>query len=127
MVQAYVYRDHADHRLTAISLYNLRYNEAIESFVQVDNHHAPYIYQQPQSWGAVYLPEPWRQFKLWMKKFPWNQDPLVPNSLTNRWPHEKVSPFRSLVKLGVPSLTVASLCRAGKVGYFVGQNEGNTD
>lgn len=86
-----MYRDRADHRLAAISLYNLRYNEAIESFVEVDNNHSPYIYQQPQSWGAVYLPEPWRQFKSWMKNFPWKQDPVVPNSLTNRWPYERVS------------------------------------
>ncbi|GAA5985543.1 hypothetical protein JCM10908_007019 [Rhodotorula pacifica] len=89
MVEAYVYRDRADHRLTAISLYNLRYNEAVEDFVTIDNKHTPYIYQQPQSWGAIYLPEPWRQFKLWMKNFPWDKDPVVPDSLTNRWPYQR--------------------------------------
>ncbi|GAA6019196.1 hypothetical protein JCM8202_000930 [Rhodotorula sphaerocarpa] len=89
MVRAYVYRDHADHRLTAISLYNLRYNEAREAFVQVENNHAPYIYQQPQSWGAVFLPEPWRQYTRWMETFPDGQDPVVPDSLTNRWPYRQ--------------------------------------
>lgn len=86
MVDAYVYRDHADHRLSAISLYNLRYNEAIESFVSVKNGHRPYIYQQAQSWGAVFLPEPWRRFLAYVKRFPLGKDPLVPDSLTNRWP-----------------------------------------
>lgn len=90
MVRAYVYRDRADSRLVAISLYNLRYNEAREEFVQVDNNHEPFVYQQPQSWGAVFMPEPWRQFKSWLTNFPWDQDPIVPNSLTNRWPYKKV-------------------------------------
>lgn len=85
-----MYRDHADHRLTAISLYNLRYNEAREAFVHVENNHAPYIYQQPQSWGAVFLPEPWRQYTRWMETFPDGQDPVVPDSLTNRWPYRQV-------------------------------------
>ncbi|GAA6057697.1 hypothetical protein NBRC10513_003040 [Rhodotorula toruloides] len=87
MVDAYVYRDHADHRLSAISLYNIRYNEAIESFVSVENGNRPYIYQQAQSWGAVFLPEPWRRFLTYVKRFPAGKDPLVPDSLTNRWPY----------------------------------------
>jgi len=91
MVEAYVYRDHADHRLFTISLYNLRYNEAIESFVSVDNGHRPYIYQQPQSWGAIFMPEPWRRFTSYVKNFEKGLDPLVPNSLTNRWPFAQVS------------------------------------
>lgn len=91
MVEAYVYRDHADHRLFTISLYNLRYNEAIESFVSVDNGHRPYIYQQPQSWGAIFMPEPWRRFISFVAQFDKGVDPLVPNSLTNRWPFAQVS------------------------------------
>lgn len=118
LVQAYVYRDRADHRLAAISLYNLRYNEAIESFVEVDNNHSPYIYQQPQSWGAVYLPEPWRQFKSWMKNFPWKQDPVVPNSLTNRWPHERVSLVVRMPYVGAAVLTACDAIRVGKVSSF---------
>jgi hypothetical protein len=98
MVQAYVYRDRADHRLAAISLYNLRYNEAIESFVEVDNNHSPYIYQQPQSWGAVYLPEP--------------------NSLTNRWPHERVSLVVRMPYVGAAVLTACDAIRVGKVSSF---------
>ncbi|GAA5852127.1 hypothetical protein JCM8547_000166 [Rhodosporidiobolus lusitaniae] len=85
-IEAYVYRDHGGHRLFGISLYNLRYNEAIEAFVSVENNNQPYIYQQPQSWGAIYAPEPWRRFKTWFHAFPTTQDPLVPDSMTNRWP-----------------------------------------
>lgn len=91
MVDAYVYRDHADHRLLLISLYNPRYNEAIESFVEVDNGHRPYLYQQPQSWGAVFLPEPWRRFLTYVSQFENGKDPLVPDSLANRWPFANVS------------------------------------
>ncbi|KAL7342863.1 glycosyl transferase family 64 domain-containing protein [Rhodotorula toruloides] len=86
MIDAYVYRDHADHRLSAISLYNIRYNEALESFVSVKNGHRPYIYQQAQSWGAIFLPENWRRFTTYVKRFPAGKDPLIPDSLTNRWP-----------------------------------------
>lgn len=87
MVRAYVHRDRADYRLYGISLYNLRYNEAVEDFVQFPGGAHPVVYQQPQSWGAVYLPEPWRRFLAYQKQFTKDgRDPLVADSLTNRWP-----------------------------------------
>lgn len=91
MIKAYVYRDHADHRLHGISLYNLRYNEALESFVSVETDNLPYVYQQAQSWGAVFLPEPWRQFQLYHQTILKSGiDPVVPDSMTNRWPFRHV-------------------------------------
>lgn len=94
MIQAYVYRDRADYRLHGISLYNLRYNEALEDFVSVHNNYQPYIYQQAQSWGEILLPEPWRQLQLYHQAIVESGiDPVVPNSMTNRWPFKNVRLF----------------------------------
>lgn len=88
MVEAYFYRDGFDDKLFGISLYNARYNEATEDFYSIDNDHQPYILQQPQSWGGIYAPVAWREFLAYAEE--WNgKDPLIPNSMTNRWPPEK--------------------------------------
>ncbi|KAK4704561.1 hypothetical protein P7C70_g1649, partial [Phenoliferia sp. Uapishka_3] len=90
MVRAYVYRDRADHRLFAISLYALRFNEVLDKFVSVKNGNNPWIHQMPQSWGAVFLPEPWRQFLLWQREQQkYGIDPIIPDTNTNRWDHRQ--------------------------------------
>lgn len=88
MIDAYYIRDHADIRLFAISLYAPRYNEVLDDFVSVDNAHQPWVHQQPQSWGAVFAPEPWRQFLMWQaEQEKYQTDPIIPDSATNRWNH----------------------------------------
>ncbi|KAM0790421.1 hypothetical protein ACM66B_003302 [Microbotryomycetes sp. NB124-2] len=91
MVRSYVYRDEADSRLVGISLYSPRYNEALERYSNLEQRGTSpvFAYQQPQSWGAVLLHEPWKRFLQWFDAFPRDVDPLVPNSMTNRWPFEK--------------------------------------
>jgi hypothetical protein len=42
--------------ILGISLYNIRFEEVHEKFWRVDTNNSLYIYQQPQSWGAVYGP-----------------------------------------------------------------------
>jgi hypothetical protein len=109
MVNAYVYRDAADHRLSAISLYNPVYNEAIESFVSVSNGNKPFVYQMPQSWGAVIMPGPWSDFLAFESVFgKIDVDPLVPDSMTNRWPWEVVSPHHPLTEVVLTSSCVQS-------------------
>lgn len=86
MIDAYYIRDHADIRLFAISLYAPRYNEVLDDFVSVENAHQPWVHQQPQSWGAVFAPEPWRQFLMWQaEQEKYQTDPIIPDSATNRW------------------------------------------
>ncbi|KAJ3091777.1 Exostoses (Multiple)-like 3 [Quaeritorhiza haematococci] len=88
MVKAYFYGPKFHGGLLGISLYNLRFDEVHNRYWRVHNQFQPYILQHPQSWGAIYGPVQWNEFIKWYVK---NQhiDPVVPDSLTNRWPHER--------------------------------------
>jgi hypothetical protein len=111
MIRQYVYVERADHRLMGFSLYNIRYNEATESFVSVDTDHKPYILQQPQSWGAIHLPETWREFVIYARQIiEADMDPIIPDSLTNRWPYKQV-------RLPCLSGTSQSPRRVGRVSF----------
>ncbi|CAF1484768.1 unnamed protein product, partial [Didymodactylos carnosus] len=83
LVKAYFYGLKLDKRLFGISLYNQRFNEVIDEYVSVSNGHQPYLYQLPQSWGALYAPNMWREFLFFLND---KNDTLIPNSYTNRWP-----------------------------------------
>ncbi|KAJ3416794.1 hypothetical protein HDV05_000168 [Chytridiales sp. JEL 0842] len=74
-----------------VSLYNSKFDEVNARPWQVDTgvDFAPYVLQHPQSWGAVWAPEQWLGFIKWYSGLSENFNPLVPNSLTNRWPNEK--------------------------------------
>ena len=86
LVKAYFYNLKLDTHLFGISLYNQRFNEVIEDYVNVSNDHQLYLYQMPQSWGALYTPTLWRKF---LDFFQNDTDPLIPDSYTNRWPRRK--------------------------------------
>ncbi|KAJ3016056.1 UNVERIFIED_CONTAM: hypothetical protein HDU68_012451, partial [Siphonaria sp. JEL0065] len=70
-----------------VSLYNQRYDEVNERdwTISTTPNYTPYILQQPQSWGAVYSPDAWNDFRKWFLAQPPSLDPFIPNSLTNRW------------------------------------------
>lgn len=102
MIKAYVQRDRANYRLYGFSLYNPRYSEVLEKFVELPIGQHPIILQQPQSWGAIYLPEPWRRFLKFEAGLAVAQlDPVIPESCTNRWPHQgswKKTFFRFMIE-----------------------------
>ncbi|KAI9364524.1 glycosyl transferase family 64 domain-containing protein [Zopfochytrium polystomum] len=74
-----------------VSLYNQRYDEVNDREWEppVSENNEPYILQMPQSWGAVYSADGWSDFLKWYTTLPTDFNPLVPNSMTNRWPAEK--------------------------------------
>ncbi|CAF3874025.1 unnamed protein product [Rotaria sp. Silwood1] len=88
LVKAYFYDLKLDRRLFGISLYNQRYNEVLENYVNVPNDYQLYVYQMPQSWGALYAPRMWRHFLKFLSN---KLDPFIPDSYTNRWPPEKIA------------------------------------
>ena len=65
-------------RLIGLSLYRYIHDELNSRALRVDNGHRPFIFQSPCSWGAVYFPGPWRQFRDWFPtvatdpKLPWS-------------------------------------------------------
>lgn len=73
--------------LMGISLYNNQYSEVLEARVQVVNDNMPYLYQMPQSWGAVYAAPAWRSFLAYYDSFDSQLDPNIPDSYSNRWSH----------------------------------------
>ncbi|KAJ3133405.1 hypothetical protein HK100_004433 [Physocladia obscura] len=74
-----------------ISLYNLKYDEVNgqEWNPSTNSNFSPYLLQHPQSWGAVYAADGWNDFKKWFLAQSPSLDPLIPNSLTNRWPKSR--------------------------------------
>ena len=56
-------------RLLGISLYRPIYDELSKNTCTVDNDFSAFALQQPCSWGAVYFPAPWRQFREWYDEF----------------------------------------------------------
>ena len=56
LVKVYFYNLKLHKHLFGISLYNQRFNEVIEEYINISNSHQLYVYQMPQSWGAVYAP-----------------------------------------------------------------------
>ncbi|KAJ3243228.1 hypothetical protein HDU78_000688 [Chytriomyces hyalinus] len=70
-----------------ISLYNQKFDEVNDKDwrVSTGSLHHPYLLQQPQSWGAIYAPEAWNDFRKWFFAQPPDFNPLIPNSMTNRW------------------------------------------
>ncbi|KAJ3230596.1 hypothetical protein HDU81_004402 [Chytriomyces hyalinus] len=70
-----------------ISLYNQKFDEVNDKDWSLSTGplHHPYLLQQPQSWGAVYAPEAWNDFRKWFFAQPPDFNPLIPNSMTNRW------------------------------------------
>ncbi|GAA98239.1 glycosyltransferase family 64 protein [Mixia osmundae IAM 14324] len=90
MILAYAHsQDRGDHRLFGISLYNLRYNEATESFLPDTRPKGVFAFQCPVSWGAIFFPEPWRRFLTYERDISKRGiDPIAPDMLTNRWPYQ---------------------------------------
>ncbi|KAJ3189030.1 Exostoses (Multiple)-like 3 [Irineochytrium annulatum] len=78
-------------RCMGVSLYNMRFQEVDDRPWAVDTGplHTPYILQHPQSWGAVFRPETWVEFLSWYMALPADYNPLLPMSLTNRWPEKR--------------------------------------
>ena len=90
MVLRHFYALERVNRLCGVSLFNTHYSEVLEQSAL----RSPdvisggvYLYQYPQSWGALYSPQCWRNFTDYaIGLIESNTDPLLPNSYTNRWP-----------------------------------------
>ncbi|KAI8615053.1 glycosyl transferase family 64 domain-containing protein [Chytriomyces sp. MP71] len=74
-----------------ISLYNIKFEEVNERDWRVwtGPNFEPYVLQHPQSWGAVYAPTAWNDFRKWFLLQDPSLNPLIPDSLTNRWLKDK--------------------------------------
>ncbi|RNF26495.1 uncharacterized protein Tco025E_01200 [Trypanosoma conorhini] len=53
----------ADPHFVGFALFRPIFDELSRRRVEVKNSYAPFLLQQPCSWGAVYLPGPWRRFR----------------------------------------------------------------
>ncbi|KAJ3352839.1 hypothetical protein HDU83_007641 [Entophlyctis luteolus] len=78
-------------RCIGVSLYNQKYDEVNDKdwSVSTGQFYSPYLLQQPQSWGAIYTADGWNDFRKWYLAQTPNFDPLIPSSLTNRWPKSR--------------------------------------
>jgi hypothetical protein len=93
MINRYYYAYRRVDRLCGVSLFNAHYSEVNEEKTPRDLSTIPeaaYLYQYPQSWGALFSPICWRNFTDFATALiSAGTDPLVPNSFANRWPHAK--------------------------------------
>ncbi|RNF12434.1 hypothetical protein TraAM80_00286 [Trypanosoma rangeli] len=58
----------ADPRFVGLALFRPIFDELSNKRVHVNNNYAPFLLQQPCSWGSVYLPGPWRRFREFFEK-----------------------------------------------------------
>jgi hypothetical protein len=64
-LDAYAPPNQTDPKLLGISLFRPIHDELSGKGCVVKNGNQPFALQQPCSWGAVYLPAPWRAFRDW--------------------------------------------------------------
>ncbi|KAF5223433.1 hypothetical protein ECC02_003452 [Trypanosoma cruzi] len=63
-------------RFIGFGLFRPIFDELSRRRVHVKNDYAPFLLQQPCSWGAVYLPGPWRRFRELFEEDK-NRDPIL--------------------------------------------------
>ena len=87
------YSTNRDSKLLGLSLFRPVQDELSGNMSIVDNGDNPFILQQPCSWGAVYFPWLWREFRQWFADLPPNYDPALTDSSdpgvrpsSNSWP-----------------------------------------
>ncbi|EKF39410.1 hypothetical protein MOQ_000363 [Trypanosoma cruzi marinkellei] len=80
-------------RFIGFGLFRPIVDEISRRRVHVKNDYAPFLLQQPCSWGAVYLPGPWRRFRELFERER-NRDPTVKrpewavNPVSNSWSYK---------------------------------------
>ena len=61
-------------KMLGLSLYRYMKDELSGRVIEFPDNE-PFLLQQPSSWGAVFFPEAWREFRQWMQTLPPNHNP----------------------------------------------------
>lgn len=65
-------------KIVGVSLFRPIYDQMTYREHVVRNGNSPFLLQQPCSWGAIYFPKPWREFRDWYESFEkTGRDPVV--------------------------------------------------
>lgn len=87
-----------------LALYRPIFDQLSQKDVPVDSGDNPFLLQQPCSWGSVFFPKPWREFRNWFEEHRHEKaevmlsKPRILRPLSNKWDTE-TSWKKSLIKL----------------------------